>query len=294
MKTLKTIALLFCLAVGASACHDLEGDNSDFDLGFASGNGGSNPYVDGYDRLDNSLRLATYNTHRCEGPITQDPAYDRAHYDMTAKVISLVAPDAIALQELDEKTSWHRVSQIEELAKRTGMHATFGRAIDQRGGQYGNGILSREKPLSTEILSLPNPAQTEDRIALVAKFERFVFIATHFCHKSEVNRTEAARELNEYAAEHFQTSDKPVYLAGDLNLNRTTSDAFIELLKSWKIISSNDYTMSTGNTRIDYVLVYTGNQASYEVLGAAVPTFSEIDVYTVSDHLPVFVDLKKE
>ena len=213
---------------------------------------------------------------------------------MTAKVISLVAPDAIALQELDEKTTWHRVSQIEELAKRTGMHATFGRAIDQRGGQYGNGILSREKPLSHEILSLPNPAQTEDRIALVAEFERFVFIATHFCHKSEVNRTEAARRLNEYAAEHFQTSDKPVYLAGDLNLNRTTSDAFIELLKSWKIISSNDYTMSTGNTRIDYVLVYTGNQASYEVLGAAVPTFSEIDVYTVSDHLPVFVDLKKE
>ena len=107
MKTLKTIALLFCLAVGASACHDLEGDNSDFDLGFASGNGGSNPYVDGYDRLDNSLRLATYNTHRCEGPITQDPAYDRAHYDMTAKVISLVAPDAIALQELDEKIQHH-------------------------------------------------------------------------------------------------------------------------------------------------------------------------------------------
>ena len=213
---------------------------------------------------------------------------------MTAKVISLVAPDAIALQELDEKTSWHPVSQVQELANRTGMYATFGRAIDQRGGQYGNGILSREEPLSTEILSLPNPDQTEARIALVAEFERFVFIATHFCHKSEVNRTAAATRLNEYAAEHFQTSDKPVYLAGDLNLNKTGSAAFVELLKSWKIITSNDYTMSTGNTRIDYVLVYTGNQASYEVLGAAVPTFSEIDVYTVSDHLPVFVDLKKE
>ena len=227
----------FCLALDAFSCHYLEGDNSDFELGFASENGGSNPYVDGYDRLDNSLRLATYNTHRCEGPITQDPAYVRAHYDMTAKVISLVAPDAIALQELDENTTWHRVSQIEELAKRTGMHATFGRAIDQRGGQYGNGILSREEPLSTDILSLPNPGQTEARIALVAEFERFVFIATHFCHKSEVNRTEAAREQNEYAAEHFQTSDKLVYLAGDLNLNRTTADALIELIKSWKIIT---------------------------------------------------------
>ena len=134
MKTLKTIALLFCLAVGASACHDLEGDNSDFDLGFASGNGGSNPYVDGYDRLDNSLRLATYNTHRCEGPITQDPAYDRAHYDMTAKVISLVAPDAIALQELDEKTSWHPVSQIEELAKK------LAKAFEEAGKKKGQAV----------------------------------------------------------------------------------------------------------------------------------------------------------
>ena len=203
MKTLKTIALLFCLAVGASACHDLEGDNSDFDLGFASGNGGSNPYVDGYDRLDNSLRLATYNTHRCDGPITQNPAYDRAHYDMTAKVISLVAPDAIALQELDEKTSWHPVSQIRELANRTGMYATFGRAIDQRGGQYGNGILSREEPLSTEILSLPNPDRTEARIALVAEFERFVFIATHFCHQSDENRQRSFEIITEYIAANY-------------------------------------------------------------------------------------------
>ena len=140
------------------------------------------------------------------------------------------------------------------------MHATFGRAIDQRGGQYGNGILSKEEPVSTDIISLPNPAQTEARIALVAEFEHFVFIATHFCHKSEINRTAAAAELNSYAEEHFKSYDKPVFLAGDLN----------------------------------YVLIYTGNQVSYNVLGAAVPTFSEIDVYTVSDHLPVFVDLDKK
>lgn len=186
------------------------------------------------------------------------------------------------------------MSQIQELARRTGMHATFGRAIDQRGGQYGNGILSKEEPVSTDIISLPNPAQTEARIALVAEFEHFVFIATHFCHKSEINRTAAAAELNSYAEEHFKSYDKPVFLAGDLNLSRTGSDAFLELLKSWKIITSNDYTMSTGNTRIDYVLIYTGNQVSYNILGAAVPTFSEIDVYTVSDHLPVFVDLDKK
>ena len=171
------------------------------------------------------------------------------------------------------------------------MRPYYCKTIDYRGGDYGIGILCKTAPKTTYAGDLPG---TEARKFFLAEFDDYIFIATHFCHKSEVNRTAAATRLNEYAAEHFQTSDKPVYLAGDLNLNRTTSNAFIELLKSWKIITSNDYTMSTGNTRIDYVLVYTGNQASCEVLGAAVPTFSEIDVYTVSDHLPVFVDLKKE
>lgn len=294
MKLLNISLWLLLLSFGATACHDLDGDNSDFELGYHTSAEDDNPYAEGYGRLDNSLRLATYNLHRCEGPITQNAAYDRAHYDRTAKVINLIAPDAIALQELDENTSWHPTSQIRELADRTGMHATFGRTIDQRGGAYGNGILSREEPLSTEIVELPNPDRTEARIALVAEFETFVFIATHFCHKSETNRTESARAINEYVESHYGDSSKPVFLGGDLNTDKLSAAPIAELLKCWTILTTNDYTMSTGNTRIDYLLVYTGNGASWESLGAAVPTFSEIDVYTVSDHLPVFADLKKE
>lgn len=290
---LKISVLLAGIIAGSTACHKLDGDNSDFDLGFGQGDGAENPYVNGYDRLENSLRIATYNLHRCEGPVTQDPSIDQSHYDQTAKVISLVNPDIIALQELDENTSWHPVSQIQELASRTGLHPTFGKAIDQRGGQYGNGILSREKPLRTEIVQLPNPDNTEKRIALVAEFEDYVFIATHFCHKSETNRTEQAKTINEYVETHYKTSAKRIFLGGDLNTNKTSAAPVVELLKNWSIISSNDFTMSTGNTRIDYVMIYTGNSPDYTVLGAAVPTFEEVDVYTVSDHLPVFADVNE-
>ena len=45
--------------------------------------------------------------------------------------------------------------------------------------------------------------------------------------------------------------------------------------------------------RIDYIVLYKGNKAACEVLGTAVPSYDEINVNKVSDHLPVLVDIKK-
>ena len=46
-KILKAIAMLFGLAIGASSCHDLKGDNSDFDFGYADSESSNNPYIGG-------------------------------------------------------------------------------------------------------------------------------------------------------------------------------------------------------------------------------------------------------
>ena len=92
-------------------------------------------------------------------------------------------------------------------------------------------------------------------------------------------------------AANYAAYTKPIYLAGDLNTSKLPAAA----LESWKIISTsaNTFVNTSSPSRIDYVLVYTGNSPSYEVLRTAVPSYEEINVMTVSDHLPVLVDLKK-
>lgn len=292
MKAIKIAIMPVVAMLVMASCDKPKGDNSDYD--FSANRGTESPYKDGYGRLPNSVRLATYNVHRCEGPITQDPNKDMAHYNKTALVVKLMDPDAIALQELDENTSWHPVSQIGELAERTGMKATFGRTIDQRGGQYGNGILSKTTPLNTSNQPIPQvDTEYEKRAALFAEFDDYVFIATHFCHKSSKNRKKSVEFITEYVATTYGGDfEKPVFLAGDLNEDKIGSEVMLELLKDWKIVSSNDYTHK-GEVRIDYVLVYTGNEPSYGIIGAAAPVYDEIDVYTVSDHNPTMVDLNE-
>src|SRR4030095_13030808 len=85
-----------------------------------------------------SLRLVTYNIHHGEG---NDGSIDLPRL---AHVTQSLHPDLVALQEVDIKTArTGQVDQAAELARLTGMHYVFGKAIDFDGGQYGNVVLSR-------------------------------------------------------------------------------------------------------------------------------------------------------
>ena len=289
-KNLAYLLLAFCTTTTFAACNELDGDNSDFDFGHSAG-AAENPYKDGYGRLPNSIRLATYNTHRCEGWETQTNV-DRANYNNTAKVISLIDPDVIALQELDKFTTWHPHDQLQELADRAGMKPYYCKTIDYRGGDYGIGILSKREPLRTVSGDLPG---TEARKFFLAEFDDYIFIATHLCHLETTNRAQSVEIINAYIAANYASYTKPIFLAGDFNESNMSSEMMVKLKEKWEIISTSSNTFMNTATpkRIDYIVLYKGNKAACEVLGTAVPSYDEINVNKVSDHLPVLVDIKK-
>lgn len=274
-KNLAYLLLAFCTTTTFAACNELDGDNSDFDFGHSAG-AAENPYKDGYGRLPNSIRLATYNTHRCEGWETQTNV-DRANYNNTAKVISLIDPDVIALQELDKFTTWHPHDQLQELADRTGMKPYYCKTIDYRGGDYGIGILSKREPLRTVSGDLPG---TEARKFFLAEFDDYIFIATHLCHLETTNRAQSVEIINAYIAANYASYTKPIFLAGDFNESNMSSEMMVKLKEKWEIISTSSNTFMNTATpkRIDYIVLYKGNKAACEVLGTAVPSYDEINV----------------
>ena len=88
----------------------------------------------GEDSSDRDIRLMSYNIRNCMG---MDGITD---YQRIANIIEKVAPDVLALQEVDSMTNRSNHHDVlVELAKRTAMYPIFAKAIDYDGGKYGIG-----------------------------------------------------------------------------------------------------------------------------------------------------------
>ena len=173
------------------------------------------PIVGGGERA--SIRVLTYNIHHGEG---RD---ERIDLPRIAAVIKRARPDLVALQEVDVKTKRSGgVDQAAELARLTGMHVAFGRAIDHEGGQYGNAILSRWPLREAKTHALPHRPEREARCVVVAAarpgggLPDLLLASTHLQNgrKAVADRTAQTRRINELLAGR---GPLPVVLAGDLN-----------------------------------------------------------------------------
>lgn len=216
----------------------------------------------------------TYNVRNCHG------VDDSTNYQRVADIIKRINPQIIAIQELDSATLRSKgMVALNELAVRTGMYAEYGPTIDYLGGKYGNGVLSKEKPLSRRLI--PLPGREEKRAILIVEFEEYIFCCTHFSLNAE-DRLKSAEIINDL----FQETSKHVFLAGDLN-TLPDSDVIKEIGKNWQMLNSPSIpTIPSDYPRrcIDYLFVLKNTTHSYTV----VKTMVEKET-VASDHLPVWV-----
>jgi endonuclease/exonuclease/phosphatase family metal-dependent hydrolase len=93
--------------------------------------------------FDSTLRIVTYNIHRCRGMDRRT----RPH--RVAEVLRGVNADIIALQEV-VGAGPQRGSQIEEIGAALGMGWVMAPARQLRGRQFGNAVLSRH-PIAAHL-----------------------------------------------------------------------------------------------------------------------------------------------
>lgn len=226
---------------------------------------------------ENSLRIMSYNVRNCRG---MDNVTD---YQRVADVINRISPDVVAVQELDSATQRSNgVYVLDELGRRALMHATYAPAIDYQGGKYGVGILSKEKPLSYKVI--PLPGREEERVMLLAEFDKYYLVCTHFSLTKE-DRLQSVTIIENA----IKNITKPLFFAGDLN-TEYDSETSKALQKSFTVLSNprqNTFPSTGAKTCIDYIYGHKGTANTYSVLARRV-----VDESVASDHLPLFVDVR--
>ena len=230
-----------------------------------------------FPKKENTHRIMSYNIHHGRG------MDDKMDIERIGKLITDIHPEVVGLQEVDSMVNRSgNIDIMQLLSVQTGMHATFGYSILHDGGKYGNGMLTREKPLSVNKIALPGAS--EARTALIVELDKYVVINTHLPLIAE-ERIESVKIISEAAKKYL----KPVFLLGDLNA--TPDSPPLEILKQeWQILSNpKQPTSPSFNPRrtIDYVLGYVANGQTYAKYNAQV-----IDEPVASDHCPLFVDIR--
>lgn len=230
-----------------------------------------------FPQRENTHRLMSFNIQHGEG---MDQKID---IERIGNVILNVAPEVVGLQEVDSMVNRSgNIDIMQLLAEQTGMYPTFGYSILHDGGKYGNGMLTREKPLATRKISLPG--ENEARTALIVELNRYVVVNTHLSLTNE-ERLESVKIITE-AIKHYE---KPVFLLGDLNAE-PGEDPIKYLEKDWQILTNTNaktFPSTEPDVTIDYVLGYKAKGETYAKFQARV-----LEDKITSDHRPLFVDIR--
>ncbi len=238
------------------------------------------------------IRVMTYNIYHGE----QHYNPGKSNLAMVAEVINKYKPDFVALQEVDSMTMRSAklnndipVDLVAELARMTGMHGFFGKAIDYSSGGYGEGLLARF-PAESSNYSLPIPEGGEGRALLLVSHtfpngQKIIFAGTHLCHQYAKNRLAQAKAVREI----LEGTKLPVILGGDFN--------FTPGSEPYKVITGGfkDAALLKGDPRFTHSFEKPDSRIDFIFLsGGHDWTVRDVEVIpaSASDHMPVLVTIE--
>ncbi len=244
------------------------------------------------DTVAQEIKVMSYNIYH--GEMNGVPG--KSNLQQVADLIKQYQPDFVALQEVDSMTNRSaalnngiRQDLIQELARMTGMHGYFGKAIDFSNGGYGEGILSRY-PVESRQFDLPTPEGGENRALLLVAHrfpngQKIVFGGTHFCHEYAKNQQAQAEAI----CDIVDKETAPAIVAGDFNIT-DDSNPYATIVASFIDVAvqhgnpKNTIPSDNPTKRIDYIFVSKADQW----------VVKEVQVIEsdASDHLPVLVTLE--
>ena len=224
-----------------------------------------------------NARLMCYNVHNCVG---LDGVLS---CERIAGIINDANVEAVALQELDSMTTrYPGHDMLSEVAALTDMYPTYAPTIDYRGGKYGIGVLTREKPLSHR--QVPLPCRSEPRALLIVELEDYYYCCTHLSLHEEDRIKSVAIIIDE-----LSKLDKPAIIAGDFNA-QPNSYPMMAMGRKFHIFEkqgvSFTFPANEPNREIDYIALYTGGGVTAQVLEHRV-----LNAPVESDHAPMVAEV---
>ena len=240
----------------------------------------------------------TYNCFYCKSN-TSNKTFSDEHTADFAKVIKALNPDVVVIQELDSGTT-ERAKRylLDDIRRATGLDYDlfFGSAAPYSEGKIGPGVLYKRAMQPTSIKKIALPGK-EARALMVLTFPRFALLGTHL--DLDVTARKASADIVNHELTTLAT--QPVFFAGDLNDSpswKPEQTAFPIIERSFEIISARSGSIpDQPNETIDYILVDKAHKSAVKVVQTAVVKQLEIngkvtETRTVSDHFPVFVDVR--
>lgn len=211
-----------------------------------------------------------------------------------AAVINALAPDVVALQEVDNRTAiGKKYDNLADIAEATGMHSNFFALV---GTYYGIGVLSRTEPLSVATQSFPYSdadKDKEDRGFIVAEFDDFFFLCTHYSLNADDRDTATA-----WAISFARQCGKTVFVAGDFNAKPTYRAMVTFQNNGFEILNDTSlptYPSDAPESCIDMILRYADDTTvDFLTVDAGVPASAAgMALADVSDHLPAYAVVAK-